>query len=459
MIHLLPDLTLVDGVLRSGVAVTLGHDGRIAAVGAPPEGAEITRLPRRVLLPGFVNGHSHTFQRAIRGRAEYRSSGRAQDDFWTWREEMYAAALRLTPEDVQAVAEMAFLEMALAGITTVGEFHYLHHPAEGGRYADPDELARRVIAAADSTGMRIVLLRVAYARGGHDRPLEARQVRFGDREPEEAIASIDRLASEGVRVGLAPHSVRAVPLAWLRTLGAAAAERRIPLHMHLSEQPREIEECVQEHGVRPTELVAREGLLDRRFTGVHGVHLTDAEIALLGDAGATICACPTTERNLGDGIVPAADLLRAGAAISFGTDSQIEIAPLQDARALEYHLRLQRLERAVLGDPAGDATPDGIASRLLGAATVAGARSLGVDAGRIAVGAEGDLVAIDRDDPSICGASVDTLLANLVFSMERAAIREVWIGGRQVVRGGRHPAQERVVATFEKTMQRLWAEG
>jgi formimidoylglutamate deiminase len=227
--------------------------------------------------------------------------------------------------------------------------------------------------------------------------------------------------------------------------------------MHLSEQPREIEESLAEHGARPAELLAREGLLDQRFTGVHGVHLTDGEIAMLGDAGATICACPTTERNLGDGVVKAGPLLRAGVRICFGTDSQIEIAPLQDARALEYHLRLQHLERALLGDPSGDAAPDRLAARLLGCATSSGARALGLDAGSIAPGMAADLVGIDLDDPSICGATMDTLLANVVFSQERTALREVWVGGRQVVRDGMHAEQERTVRAFARTMEKLWA--
>jgi len=456
MEYLLPDAVLVGGAIRANVAVGVDADGRIASVGEAPQGASVRRLARRLLLPGFVNGHSHAFQRAIRGRSEYRQRGRTSDDFWTWREQMYAAALRLSPDDVESVARMAFLEMALAGITTVGEFHYLHHPAEGGRYDDPDELALRVVAAAAAVGIRPVLLRVGYARAGFDRPADPRQVRFIDRDPEETIAAVERLRARGLPVGVAPHSVRALPVEAIRALGAHARTHDLPLHMHLSEQPREIEECVAEHGMRPAELLAREGLLDRRFTGIHGVHLTDGEIALLGDAGATICACPTTERNLGDGIVPARALLQAGAAIAFGTDSQIEIAPLQDARALEYHLRLQRLERAVLGDPAGDEGPDRIAARLLSCATTAGARALGVESGRIAPGQLADLVAIDLDDPSIAGAAPDTLVANVVFSCERTAIREVWVGGRQVIDGGRHADQERIVAAFRRTMERLW---
>lgn len=454
---LLPDLVLVGDRLQSGVAVGIAADGTIASVGAPPAEATPTRLPGRLLLPGFVNGHSHAFQRAIRGRSEYRVPGRASDDFWTWREQMYAAAMRLDPDEIEAVSRMAFVEMALAGITTVGEFHYLHHAPDGSRYADPDELALRVAAAAATAGLHLVLLRVAYARAGWRREPDPRQIRFIDRDPEETIAAVERLRHRGIAVGVAPHSVRAVPLHWMEALGAYAGARDLPLHMHVSEQPREIEECLAEHGARPVEVIARAGLLGPRFTGVHGVHLAEGEIALLGEAQATICACPTTERNLGDGIVPAQQLFDAGVRVSFGTDSQIEIAPLQDARSLEYHLRLQRLQRAILGEPEGDASPDRIAGRLFASATAAGARSLGVAAGRIAPGLRADLVAVDLDDPSICGADEATLLATVVFSMERTAIRDVWVGGRRVVEEGRHRAQDEAVAAFAQAMRKLWS--
>jgi len=459
MRYLLPDHVLVGDEVRSDVAIGLGADGRIGSVGPLPEGAAAERLPRRMLIPGFVNGHSHAFQRAIRGRSEYRQRGRASDDFWTWREQMYAAAMRLDPDEVEAVSRMAFLEMALAGITTVGEFHYLQHPAEGGRYADPDELALRVAKAAGDAGIQLVILRVAYARAGFRRDPDPRQIRFIDSSADETIAAVERLRGRGMRVGVAPHSVRALPIEWLRALGAHAREHDLPLHMHLSEQPREVEECREEHGVRPAELMAREGLLGPRFTGVHGVHLLDTEIRQLGSAEATICACPTTERNLGDGIVRARALLDDGVRVCFGTDSQIEIAPLQDARALEYHLRLERLERAILGGAEGDDRPDRLAAKLLRCATSMGARALGEATGAIEPGLRADLVAIDLDDPSIRGADPRTILPNLVFSLERTAIRDVWSAGRHIVRDGRHTMQEEAGRSFDAAMSSLWGRG
>lgn len=455
MLVLQPEGVWSGGALKKGVSVTIEGE-RILAIGGPPPGAKVTQLPGRLLIPGMVNAHSHAFQRAIRGRTESRAPGRERDDFWSWREEMYRAALALGPEEIEVVSRMAFLEMALAGITTVGEFHYLHHPAEGGRYQDPDELAKRVVAAAHDVGIRIVLLRVGYARAGQRSPAHPRQIRFVDKSVEETLASVDRLAAQGIPVGIAPHSVRALPLEWIREMGRHAREKKLPLHMHVSEQPREIEECLEEHGLRPIELLDREGLLDPRFTGVHAIHLKSEEIEALGRARANVCACPTTERNLGDGIVPALDLMDADVSISLGSDSQIEISLLQDARCLEYHLRLEKLERAVLA-PAGKGEPDALAQRLLAAATEQGGRSLGQDqAGKIEVGAPADLVAVDLEDPSICGASPATWIANLVFSAERTAIRDVWVGGRQIVEEGRHRLQEETVREFGELMRRLW---
>lgn len=455
MLILLPDGVFLEEGVRTDVAV--GVEGeRIAWVGPPPKDAAVLRLPGRLLLPGFVNAHSHAFQRAIRGRSEFRQQGRERDDFWTWREVMYRAALKLGPEDVEAISKMAFLEMALSGITSVGEFHYLHHPAEGGRYEDPDELAVRVHRAAAEVGIELVLLRVAYARAGNGKPAEARQVRFVDRAAEESVEAVRRLRSRGILAGIAPHSVRAVPLPWLREIGAYAQAEGIPFHMHVSEQPREIEECLQEHGRRPVELLADEGLLGPLFTGVHGIHLDGDEIRRLGEARANVCACPTTERNLGDGAVPAKALYDAGASICFGTDSQVEIAPMQDARSLEYHLRLERLERAVLAREGGDRSMGDLADRLLRSATEEGARSLDLPTGRITPGAWADLVAVDLNDPSLCSVDPAAWSTNVVFSLERTAIREVWARGEQIVTDGDHPEREATTRAFREALGRLW---
>jgi formimidoylglutamate deiminase len=248
---------------------------------------------------------------------------------------------------------MAFHEMACAGITAVGEFHYLQRDPEGRPYADPNELARQVARAARQVGLRLGLLRVAYARAGHDAPPNPLQRRFVDGSVDEVLRSLDDLEAELcgdplVTLGLAPHSVRACPASWIERLAAEAARRRLPLHLHVAEQPAEVVQCRAEHGVSPVALLDRLGALGTGTTAVHAIHLAPGDVELLGRAGATVCACPTTERNLGDGIVPADKLLAAGARLALGTDSNVQVDLLEDARALECHLRLQRLERAVL---------------------------------------------------------------------------------------------------------------
>jgi formimidoylglutamate deiminase len=401
-------------------------------------------------LPGFVNAHSHSFQRLIRGKSESRAtSGR---DFWSWRGTMYHAAAHLDPHDVYAVARMAFLEMLLTGTTTVGEFHYLHNTPQGHPYDDPNLLAWQVIAAAKSVGIRIVLLRSAYLRSGYALPPDPGQIRFY----ESASAFLKNLetlaASANVPIGVAPHSLRAVPLPELREIAAFARSHRLPLHMHVSEQVAENEACVREYGVTPVALLGREGLLATDFTAVHTIHITAEEIGLLARAGVTVCSCPTTERNLGDGVLAADQLMQQRIHIALGSDSQAQIDPLEDARELEYHLRLERQQRAVL-----DGIPDGIdaqplAPRLLDCATIHGARALGLSPGQLS----NDFFTVDLDDVSIAAHPGDDMLPLLVFALNRSAIRDVFVDGRCVVRDGKHPLQEEIVAQYRELHRKLW---
>ena len=385
-------------------------------------------------LPGLVNVHSHTFQRVIRGRTEYRTA--ARDDFWTWREAMYHAATKLSADDIYDVARMAFMEMALSGITHVGEFHYLHHQPNGDPYDDPNLLARQIIRAAESVGIGLTLLMCAYARAGFNKPPNPRQARFMTPTAELFLQRFEEL--DAPNSGLAPHSIRALPLDYIRELARYADWKQLPLHMHVSEQPGELDECRSEHGTTPVALLAQHSLLSERFTGVHAIHVSDEEIQALAAAGATVCACPTTERNLGDGILAADRLLQAGVPICFGTDSQIQIDLLEDAREVEYHLRLQRLERVVLADD--------LAQPLLDLATVNGSKSLGA--------AKADAYfTIDLNDPSIAGAPNERAA---VFSLERTAIRDVFVSGTQIVRAGKHPLQEEIVGRFVEVQARLW---
>ena len=337
-------------------------------------------LKDRARLPGLVNAHSHAFQRVIRGRTEYRTSS-DKDSFWTWREMMYSAAARLTPEDIYDASRMAFLEMALSGITAVGEFHYLHHAPDGSAYDDPNLLAKEVVRAANDVGLRIALLRVAYARSGFETEPNPRQARFIETDAEQYLKNVAELQkilapnNEMAWVGVAPHSVRAVPLAYLKEIVAFANSEKLPVHMHVAEQAAEVSACIQEYGRSPVALLATEGLLSERFTAVHAIHVTPKAIRMLADAHATVCACPTTERNLGDGIVPVDGYFKDGVRVSLGTDSQVQIDLLEDARELEYHLRLQKMERAVLAEGVDDESLRWLA-RLFECATMNGARSI-----------------------------------------------------------------------------------
>jgi formimidoylglutamate deiminase len=299
---------------------------------------------------------------------------------------MYGAALRLLPADVYDVSRFCFVEMLRAGITTVGEFHYLHNAPDGSPYDDRAELARRVIAAAQDVGIRICVLNVCYATGGIDEPLRPQQRRFDTADVDTYLATTEQLATDviglaRVSVGVAPHSIRAVPRDWITVLHAWASTRDLPFHMHVSEQPAEVEACEAAFGMRPVELLDKCGVLDDRFTGVHATHISDREVVMLAIGGGTVCACPSTERDLGDGFLRGGDLLRAGAQIALGTDSQTMLDMFEEARLVEYNERLRRLERVLLTRGADDVLE--VAPVLLRMASVAGARSLRVPAGTL----------------------------------------------------------------------------
>ena len=448
-------------------------------VGSPNKTAgslpNVVHLMDRAILPGLVNAHSHAFQRVIRGRTEYRTAN-SKDSFWTWREMMYSAATRLTPEDIYDATRMAFLEMALSGITAVGEFHYLHHGPDGSPYDDPNLLAKEVVRAARDVGLRIALLNVAYARSGYETEPNPRQIRFIEKDSEvyfknveQLIADLDRggVSSSSRRalpdgrapatawVGVAPHSVRAVPLDYLRRVIQFADERKLPVHMHVAEQQAEVSACIEEYGRSPVALLATEGLLSERFTGVHVIHITPKATSMLAAARAMICACPTTERNLGDGIVPVDSFFQQGLRVALGTDSHVEIDLLEDARELEYHLRLQRMERAVLAS-AEDNGLSAIAARLLTSATVSGAESIGAPGGTLEPGRPADFFTVDVNDPSIAGASEADLLASIIFSLSRTAVKDVVVGGKRIVEDGRHAQQEEIVERFKRLQKKLW---
>ena len=452
-----PELLYSNGKFVSDAAVLVNESGKVLEMPQKLDSTttRIIYMPGRALLPGFVNTHSHSFQRLIRGKSESRiTSG---DDFWSWRGTMYHAASQLSPQDVYDVARMAFLEMAYAGTTTVGEFHYLHNAPDGTPYEDPNTLAREVIAAARSVGLRIVLLRSAYLRSGFELPPDPGQTRFF--EPTRAfldnIGPLMRENPNGSQVGfgVAPHSIRAVPLNDLKEIVEWSRAKKLPLHMHVSEQVAENAACVREYGLTPLELLDREQILSPDFTAVHAIHITPAEINMLAEANATICACPTSERNLGDGIFPADHAMAAGIRIALGSDSQAQIDPLEDARDLDYHLRLQQQKRAILDRPEGKS----LSASLFECATIHGARSLGVPGGDLKPGDFADFFTIDLNDLSIAGHSGEDLLPIIVFSLNRSAIRDVVVNGKMILKDRKHLLRDEIVGRYKEVHQRVWS--
>lgn len=432
---LVPELIWTEEGLSSDCALWLQGD-RIHHLGpaaeAPPDAL---RLPGKALLPGLVNAHSHAFQRGLRGHVQYATGA---DSFWSWRERMYGLANRLNPAEIAAVSALAFLEMLKTGFTSVGEFHYLQHQPDGTPYENPDELALSVVNAAESLGLRIVLLRVAYARAGFGLPVNPLQRRFIDPNPEAVLLATERLRARGVAVGLAPHSIRAVTESWLQAFSSFSG----PIHAHVDEQPAEITACLQEHRRRPLQVFADAGLVDSRFTAVHFTHGDPKEIAEMGEA--RVCVCPSTEMDLGDGLLPAEHLQHVPLCI--GSDSHALIDPFYEMRALEWHARVRTGHRNVL-EPHDQ--PDTSSLRLWRAGSREGARALGLEAGFFGPGALADLVAIDLNRLEFAGARP---MPALVFNGSPAAVRDVWVGGRRVVEDGHHPQEERIVGAALKVL-------
>jgi formiminoglutamate deiminase len=421
---------------------------RIAAVreGAdPPAGA--ARLPG-LTIPGLANAHSHAFHRALRGRTH-----RGRGDFWAWRERMYEVAARLDPDRYLELATAAYAEMALAGITAVGEFHYLHHDPGGRPYADPNRMGHALAAAAGRAGVRLTLIDTCYLRAGLDgEPLAGPQVRFGDGNAAawaERAAALDgpalrRSGGWGVRVAAGIHSVRAVDPDGMALVAAWARDRDAPLHLHLSEQRAENQACLAATGRTPAALAEAAGALGPRTTAVHATHLTGGDVARLGATGTTACLCPTTERDLADGIGPASALAGAGSPLCVGSDSHAVVDLFEEARAVELDERLATERR-------GHHRPED----LLAAATAAGMRALGWEAGRLAPGQLADLVAVRLDSPRLAGARPADLVDHLVFAATAADVTHVVVGGRPVVEDGRHLLVGDVAAAMARAIGAL----
>jgi formiminoglutamate deiminase len=410
---------LSDGSVAASVAIDV-RDGLIANVqpGESPDGRQ--RLPG-IVLPGFANAHSHAFHRALRGRTHDRGG-----TFWTWRERMYEVAARLTPDSYLALATATYAEMALAGVTCVGEFHYLHHQPDGTPYADPNVMAEALREAARHAGIRLTLLDACYLHGGVGQPLSGTQLRFGDGSADAWAERVATLRPDPqTRIGVAVHSVRAVRPADIDVaITTAESLGGVPVHAHVSEQPAENEACLAAFGATPTRLLADHGAVHDRFTAVHATHVTADDVALLGSARSYACFCPTTERDLADGIGPARALHDSGARLTLGSDQHAIIDLVEEARAMEMHERLSTRERGRF-----------TASQLVNALTVDGHASLGwPEAGRLAPGAPADLVAIRLD--SVRTAGVDP--GQVMFAATAADVDTVIVGGRPIVHASRH---------------------
>ncbi|GAA1985583.1 formimidoylglutamate deiminase [Amycolatopsis minnesotensis] len=420
--------------LPGGVAEAVRIEVGGAGITSVTAGAERTgTVLDGLTLPGFANAHSHAFHRALRGRTHHE-----RGTFWTWRERMYSLAARLDPDSYYRLARGVYAEMVLAGYTSVGEFHYLHHAPGGTAYADPNEMGAALIRAAGDAGIRITLLDTCYLAGGIGKDLDEVQHRFSD---GTARGWADRIAalgeSELARVGGAVHSVRAVPA---EQLADVAVREDRPLHVHLSEQRAENEQCLAAYGLSPTELLSDNGLLTPRLTAVHATHLTGHDISLLGYEGCTACFCPTTERDLGDGIGPARTLSDSGVRLSLGSDSNAVVDGFEEARALEMNDRLASETRGRF-----------TAKELLAAATAHA--SIGwPEVGRIEAGAAADLVAIGLGSVRTAGIEPDGAL----LAASAPDVRHVVVAGREIVRDGIHQGIERPETVLAKEIEGLW---
>ncbi|WP_456845540.1 formimidoylglutamate deiminase [Cellulomonas sp. P5_C6] len=405
------------GGLAEDVRISVA-DGRITSVSTGVRAHEDDHRLPGVVLPGFANTHSHAFHRALRGRT-HDGGG----TFWTWRDRMYALAATLTPDAYLDLARATYAEMVLAGVTAVGEFHYLHHAPRGTPYDDPNVMAEALRTAAHDAGLRITLLDTAYLTGGIDAPLEGAQRRFGDHDADAWAARVAAIRPDDtLTVGAAIHSVRAVPLDAIPAIAAHATGR--PLHVHLSEQRLENEQSLATFGATPTRVLEDAGALGPDTTAVHAVHVTPEDVAILGSTRTGICLCPSTEQDLGDGIAPG-DLLRsAGARLSVGSDQHVRTDLLAEARSIEMHERLA-------GESRGVFTP----AQLLDLLTAGGHASLGdPTGGRLEPGGRADLVAIRTDTPRTAGSDP----AQLVLVAGSADVDTVVVGGVVRVAGGRH---------------------
>jgi formimidoylglutamate deiminase len=444
------DEALLVGGWAQRVRITL-KDGRIASIDEnvdPASGDE----RHFAALPAVANLHSHAFQRGMAGLAEIR--GPDHDTFWTWREVMYRFALAMNPDEVEAVAAQLYVEMLEAGFCRVGEFHYLHHDRDGSAYADPAELAGRIVAAAAKTGIALTLLPVFYAHGGFGGAAPTGGQRRFITDPDSFADLVERSRSHAAHhpdtvVGIAPHSLRAVTADEMAAILPLAAGG--PIHIHAAEQVREVEDCIAATGRRPVEWLLDEVGLGPDWCLIHATHMTDDETRRLAGSGAVAGLCPLTEASLGDGVFNGPQYLAAGGRFGVGSDSNVVVGLADELRQLETAQRLHLRERNVLAARTGAST----GRTLLDAVVDGGGRALGAPSGGIAPGAAADILSLDRDHPSFAGRSGDELIDAFVFASRGQPVDCVWVSGRKLVDGGRHIHRNIVLTRFRAAMQAL----
>lgn len=437
---------------RQDAVLNVSQDGVIDAIEQDsPQSADIAL--NGIVVPGMPNAHSHSFQRLIAGLTG--PQGNARDSFWSWREAMYRAANRISPDQFGAVAQWVFMEMLKAGFTSCAEFHYLHHQPGGAAHADPAEMSKRLIEAASVSGIGLTLLPVLYCSSGFGKDrVNDEQQRFAN-TPEQYLRLLESCKSAIgnrtlIELGLAPHSLRAVPAALLHEVLQAWPDQQCPVHIHVAEQPAEVEACQEYLGARPVEYLLGEFAVDRRWCLVHATHMTPDEVHSAANSEATAGLCPTTEADLGDGVFRTAEWLQAGGSFAIGSDSNVRISVAEELRLLEYNERLGSGQRNVL-------TTDGMSCGrfLYQHAAKAGGIALGQAAGRLEPGFRADLVELDAGNELLAGRSPDAALDSWIFAGDKSMLNSVWVAGRRVIIRGRHAAESNARARFAQVVSEM----
>ena len=425
------------------VTVEVGEGGLISGIHKDSEGS--AEAVSGIAIPAMLNAHSHAFQRAFVGLTEKR--GRAGDGFWAWRQVMYEALKAIGPEELEAIAAQVYVEMLKSGYAGVAEFHYLHHQADGTPYANKAEMSEAIMKAAEATGIDLTLLPVLYMRNDFgEETIGPGQAPFGNGpEDFQALVTAIRKKMKTGRLGVAIHSLRAVHEDLVKEIAGVFKDG--PIHIHISEQTKEVDKCLEVHGKRPVEWLLNNAEVNKRWNLVHATHVTEEELAGIVKSGATVALCPTTEANLGDGIFPFEDYTRAGGRFAIGSDSHVSIDPREELRLLEYGQRLIRHKRAIAGVPPGAA--------LWGGAAAGGAAAMGYENGGLEAGAPAHIAVLDQEAPALIGKDGNDILDSLVFAGQPTPVKDVMVGGSWQVRDFHHPKEDSIRDKYKSVLSAL----